>query len=313
MTLPQTHTEAPASGVGGVWRAARRMLPMLAGALRGRKGQTADDSPPSSSGRRRCRSGDAQAVAAEGRPVPQVRGPAGGARRRFADRQRRHRDVLLLRREPPGADRRAAREGARRRRRHRAVRQGNPRTGRLGDRLPAGRQRPRAAPLRLPAPAAAGARHHRGQLPRRRRPRADQGVAPRHGHAGERCRPEPGAEVRPCEGQQALFEPGLFPQGVGALYHAGDGRHGPHCRRDGCRSQPQVHPGRYLAHPCREGRRGLRGGRAWPAHCPPRHRHRAAQDGPQPTGPRRHGAEKAARSRASRFRPCPATAWVARF
>ncbi len=50
MTLPQTHTEAPASGVGGVWRAARRMLPMLAGALRGRKGKTADDSPQSSPG-----------------------------------------------------------------------------------------------------------------------------------------------------------------------------------------------------------------------------------------------------------------------
>ena len=51
MTLPQTHTEAPTSGARGVWHAARRMLPMLAGALRGRWRQTGDDGPLPSSGR----------------------------------------------------------------------------------------------------------------------------------------------------------------------------------------------------------------------------------------------------------------------
>src|SRR5262249_28041579 len=56
--------------------------------------------------------------------------------------------------------------------------------------LPAG-QRRGAAPLRFLAPAAAGTRHHRGELSRRRWPRADQGVAACHGHAGERCRFEP--------------------------------------------------------------------------------------------------------------------------
>ena len=105
------------------------------------------------------------------------------------------------------------------------------------------------------------------------------------------------------------LSPGLFPQGVGAL------------------SSPWRWPARGrsagvtvaevnlkfildddLAHPRRQGRRGLRGGRARPAHRPPRHRHRAAQDGPEPAAPRRPGAEQAARSqhRGSRRLPRPA-------
>ena len=42
------------------------------------------------------------------------------------------------------------------------------------------------------------------------RPRADQGVAACDGHAGERHRPEPGTQVRPCQGQQALHWPGVI-------------------------------------------------------------------------------------------------------
>ena len=52
MTLPQTHTEAPTSGAGGVWHAARKMLPMLAGALRGRRRKTVDNERPPPSGQK---------------------------------------------------------------------------------------------------------------------------------------------------------------------------------------------------------------------------------------------------------------------
>src|SRR5262245_23556492 len=43
MTLPHSHTEAPASGIGGVWHAARRILPTLADTILGRKRPAADD------------------------------------------------------------------------------------------------------------------------------------------------------------------------------------------------------------------------------------------------------------------------------
>ena len=305
MTLPQTHTEAPASGVGGVWRAARRMLPMLAGALRGRRGKTADDSPQSSPG-----GGDADPE------TPKQSQQKGGLFRKYAALlvalvagslivsaaiemyysygESRQALIAVQREKAQGAA--AVIE--------QFVKEIQGQVGWATGFLPAGSglEQRRFDFLRLLRQAPAITEVSYLDADGREQIKVSR-LAMDTLASGSDLSQEP--KFTHARANKRYLGPVYFrkeSEPYITLAIAGTGRS---CRRDRCRSQSEVHPGRYLAHPGREGRRGLRGGRAWPAHRPPRHRHRAAQDGPQPTGPRRHGAEKAARSqrRGSGHRP----------
>src|SRR4029453_1985602 len=102
-------------------------------------------------------------------------------------------------------------KGTRRSCRDRTIRERDRGPGRVGNWLLTCRQWSRTATLRLPSPLTSSPSNYGSELYRQRWTRTDSGLAARNGYAGERCRHEPGTEVRRGKSQKALSEPSLFP------------------------------------------------------------------------------------------------------
>ncbi len=226
--------------------------------------------------------GAATSVRSAPRPaVPPIPGADPDARDGRAPRLRRHQHLLFVPGEPIRARRAAAREGDRRGVADRAVHPADRSAARLRGAAAARRRRRRAAPHRIPEAPAPGAGGHRHRADRRRRSRADRGIAARDGRSAIRQGPLGRARVSQRQARQAVVRPRVLPQGNRALHDDCDPLRQRQRPGDDRRRQSQVHLGRRLADQDRRQGQGLRRRRQGLPHRRSRHRARAAQDEPR--------------------------------